>query len=395
MDLKARLEALRSAPKPNRQPDAAPAEEVCMTCMVQTRPYPLDYSLGGVKLADYLHADGSGWYTLFGEDMPPPEHCLFIDTETTGLGGAGTSAFLVGLGYYEDGAFVVAQYLMRDYPQERDMLRCVAQRAGRAQALVSFNGKSFDLPLLDTRFRINRMDFPFEGHPHFDLLHAARRLWRGRLSGVSLGRLEAEILRAPRVGDLDGSEVPGRYFRFLQTGDASLLEDILSHNLQDILSMPLLAAVMLKSAADPLSLSFDEDVRAVGRMRELREDVAGAADCYRQAGACGNARAQAQLGLLYKRRGTRQQALAHWELMAESGQGGILPLIELAKLYEHKLKQPERALHYTQGAAAKLRAMGVGIAAPEMEEVMRRMRRLQRRVLLMQDQTIAKGGSNS
>lgn len=379
MDLKARLQAMRNAPKPQKQPQA---QGEALACRVITQPYALAHCMGDVTLQSYLQADGGGWFTLFGQDMPPLEHCLFIDTETTGLGGSGTIAFLVGVGYFAQGKFVVEQYLMRDYPQEQDMLRYVAQRADAAQAIISFNGKSFDLPLLEGRFRMCRMAYPFEEHPHFDLLHAARRLWRGRLSGVSLGRLEGEILGTPRVGDLDGSEVPGRYFRFLQTGEEALLDDILTHNRQDILSMPLLAAVMLRSAAQPLQLDFDEDVRAVGRMRELREDISGAADCYRQAGECGNLRAKAQLGLLYKRRGTQQQAMEHWQQMAQQDQGGILPLIELAKLYEHKLKQPEQALQYTQRAAAKLRAMGIGIAAPEMEEVMRRMRRLQRRVTI-------------
>ncbi len=152
---------------------------------------------------------------------------LFLDTETTGLRGSGTVAFLVGIGWVEDDVFRIRQVLMRDYPEELPLLSVVAEHLEEAETVVSFNGKSFDMPLLRDRFTMARMRDRWRELPQLDLLHAARRTWRLRLGRCNLGALEENVLDVHREGDLPGAEVPERYFQYLKTGDASLLDDIL------------------------------------------------------------------------------------------------------------------------------------------------------------------------
>ena len=168
---------------------------------------------------------------------------LFIDTETTGLaGGTGTYAFLIGCGWLEDGALRVEQYFMRDHADEPAMMAHLARLISRFDWTVSFNGKSFDLPLLRTRFIMNRTRTALDALGALDLLHAARRLWRHQLPRRDLGTLEREILGVQRELDVPSHEIPDIYFRYLRTGDASELVPVMAHNRQDMVSMAALLA---------------------------------------------------------------------------------------------------------------------------------------------------------
>ncbi|HEY2150632.1 MAG TPA: ribonuclease H-like domain-containing protein [Vicinamibacterales bacterium] len=196
---------------------------------------------------------------------------VFFDLETTGLnGGAGTLAFLVGCGWFEsDGAFRTRQFLLTRYADERRLLESVAEEFARAGALVSFNGKSFDAPLLETRYLFHRLPWAGSGMPHVDVLHPARQFWRRRPlerqpvrgysmatelsgrdsdSGCSLVALERQILGSRRSGDVPGFEIPGRYFQFVRGGDARPLEAVLEHNRLDLLTLAALTARLLQLA---------------------------------------------------------------------------------------------------------------------------------------------------
>lgn len=211
---------------------------------------------------------------LFGalEARPP---FVFFDLETTGLsGGAGTYAFLVGCGWFDgEGAFVTEQHLMIDYAGERAMLGVVAEDLARAGALVTFNGKSFDAPVVETRYLFHRSESPCAQLPHLDVLHPARRFW-GVASdqGCSLVTLEAHILGARRVGDVPGFEIPARYFQFIRSGDPRPLEAVLEHNRLDLLSLAGLTARLL-SLADRGADATDDahEALALGRVYERGE----------------------------------------------------------------------------------------------------------------------------
>jgi uncharacterized protein len=177
---------------------------------------------------------------------------LFFDLETTGLsGGAGTHAFLVGCGWFDAaGAFLTRQYLLTRFADERAMLAAVTAGMGRAGTLVTFNGKSFDAPVIETRYLFHRLDWVGARLPHVDVLHPARRFWgpgagRPGESSCSLVALERQILGAGRTGDVPGFEIPARYFQFVRSGDARPLEAVLEHNRLDLLSLAGLTARLL------------------------------------------------------------------------------------------------------------------------------------------------------
>ena len=171
---------------------------------------------------------------------------VFFDLETTGLnGGAGTQAFLVGCGWFgDDGGFTTRQYLLARFSDERAMLSAVAEEFARAGALVSFNGKSFDAPLLETRYLFHRIEWDKSARPHIDVLHPARRFWKE--DECSLVVLEQQILGAFRDDDVPGFEIPERYFHFVRSGDASPLAGVLEHNRRDLLSLAGLTSRLLE-----------------------------------------------------------------------------------------------------------------------------------------------------
>lgn len=240
-------------------------------------------------LAARLEADAAHASLLTGGAAAPPPF-VFFDLETTGLsGGAGTFAFLVGCGTFgDDGAFGVRQHLMTTYADERPMLQTVARELARAGALVSFNGKSFDAPLLETRYLFHRLDWPGARLAHLDALQPARTFW-GHSSGArafhagvrggsdrhapeaesscSLLSLEAQVLGARRVGDVPGCEIPARYFQFIRSGDARPLHAVLEHNRRDLLSLAGLTSRLLRLvAAGPNEADDAREALGLGRV---------------------------------------------------------------------------------------------------------------------------------
>lgn len=171
---------------------------------------------------------------------------VFFDLETTGLsGGAGTQAFLVGCGWFDDdGGFTTRQYLLARYSDERAMLAAVAEDLGSAGALVSFNGKSFDAPVLETRYLFHRLEWTASRQPHIDVLHPARRFWKE--DECSLVVLEQQVLGAWRQGDVSGFEIPDRYFQFVRSGDPRPLAGVLEHNRLDLVSLAGLTSRLLE-----------------------------------------------------------------------------------------------------------------------------------------------------
>ena len=281
-----------------------------------------------------------------------PRRILYLDTETTGLGGSGTVAFLVGTGFLTDNGFEVHQFLMRDYQEEPFLLKHVAAGLGKFDVLCTFNGTTFDVPLLESRFLMNRMDRNrLLELPHLDLLHMCRRLWKLRLGRCNLGRLEEVILGKPRVDDLPGSEVPQRYFTYLKTKQLSLLDDILKHNAQDIASLCVLLNHMADLYLHPENIRFSEDVYSMGRALEKLNRTENARHCYRLArrGRMGDSAGTA-LAMSYRRGGEKEQAAEVWRELIRERRGGIGPYVELAKYEEHVRRDAASALELTEKA---------------------------------------------
>ncbi|MBR3334082.1 MAG: ribonuclease H-like domain-containing protein [Clostridia bacterium] len=321
------------------------------------------------------------------KEMPTdfdPRRILYLDTETTGLGGSGTVAFLVGLGYLTDDGFEVHQFLMRDYPEEPYLLKHVAAGLGKFDVLCTFNGTTFDVPLLESRFLMNRMDRSCLDLPHLDLLHMCRRLWKLRLGRCNLGRLEEVILGSPREEDIPGSEVPQRYFTYLKTGQMSLLDDILKHNAQDIASLCVLLNHMADLYLHPEKIRFSEDVYSMGRALERVDQTERARKCYRLArgGRMGDLAGSA-LAASYRRSGQREEAAAVWREMIREGRDGVAPYVELAKYEEHIRRDIPAALKLTEQAIVKLSEPGIrqdGAVQEQQNELQYRWQRLKRKL---------------
>ena len=194
--------------------------------------------------------------------MPAPERLVYLDTETTGLaGGTGTCAFLIGIGTLEGTQFVVRQFFLRDYPEEKAILHALAEILGGFDGLVTYNGKTFDIPLLETRYALARQKSPFGRMLHLDALHPARRLWRLRLESCKLQDLESAVLGIEREGDIPGSEIPAIYFDYLREGDARGLQPVFHHNALDIMTLAAITVELARAIGDGGAGTLDSPAR--------------------------------------------------------------------------------------------------------------------------------------
>lgn len=284
---------------------------------------------------------------------------VFLDTETTGLaGGTGTCAFLVGIGMIEDDGFRVQLYFMRDFDEEHAMLDALAKTLANHDTVVTFNGKTFDIPLLETRYRLKRERNPFQSMDHLDLLHPARRLWKGRLGSCRLTNLESTVLGFERQGDIPGALIPQRYFDFLRSGDGGQLSAVFHHNVLDIISLACLSSVLLTvlAAPDQATLRHGQDIRALARWRAKLGDETQALGLYRKAIQAGLPR-EDLFAALWEAAQIERRAGRHEEqvqLLCDLARGSstyrAAAFVELAKHYEHRLKDYALALKMTRNA---------------------------------------------
>ncbi len=245
---------------------------------------------------------------------------VFFDIETTGLsGGAGTVAFLVGCGWFEADAFRVRQWLMTGPAGETVLLDALARTLGRASLLVTFNGRTFDVPFMEMRWAFHRQSNPVEEVPHLDMLPAARRLWSRREddTSCSLTALERSVLGFHRVGDVPGFEIPARYFQFLRTGDPASIEAVLEHNRLDLVSTAAVTAHALRLAEDgPQWCREPSEQLGLGTFYERQGDVERALDAYGLAGVADDrdvrGRALERQALLLRRQRRFDEAAAAW-----------------------------------------------------------------------------------
>ena len=279
---------------------------------------------------------------------------LFLDTETTGLsGGAGTLAFEIGVGYIQGHYMIIRQYVMRDYSEEAAMLHDLANLIGGFDTLVTFNGKTFDIPLLESRMIMQRIRPMLSELPHFDLLHACRRVYKLRLKRCNLATLEEAVLGQGRKEDLPGALVPQRYFDYLKTKEFALLDDVLNHNRQDVQSLASLTGHLCSVFRSPQQLAYAEDLFSVGRTLERGGDVYRARKCYRILGHSSmSSKAHMHLAASFKRERNWEEAVSSWNDMIARAEGGVLPYIEAAKYYEHVMRDIPRALSYANAALA-------------------------------------------
>ncbi|HYM16096.1 MAG TPA: ribonuclease H-like domain-containing protein [Dehalococcoidia bacterium] len=338
--------------------------------------FSLDHHHGALPLSCALEAPAAGLAHLLGATHAPhPSRLAFFDTETTGVtGGTGTYVVLAGLGSYEDGAFRMRQYFLADLAHERAMLATLAADLARFEGIVTYNGRAFDLPLVDVRMTLARLRAPWAAFAHFDLLHPVRRLYRHRLPACRLADVERRLLRIERPDDIPGSLIPSLYFDYLRAGRAAPLRAVFRHNADDVLSLVGVLAILGRLLAggdlDP------EDAAAVARWWEHAGEPARAAALYTDAlpwleGGDDWPWAAARLAALRKRAGDRDGAAALWRALWS--QGDPHAGLELAKHFEHRAGDPRAAAEIT-------RALLVRASAPARMGLEHRLARLRRKL---------------
>ncbi len=283
----------------------------------------------------------------------PPERWAFLDTETTGLaGGSGTYPFLIGVGRITRAGFSVRQFFMREFAEEPSQLAALEAHLNEFDVLITYNGKSYDQPLLETRYRMNRRKPPFARLRHLDLLHGARRLWKLRLESCKLIQLEQQILGVCREGDLPGHIIPYVYFEYLRDQEATRLIPIFHHNAIDILTLACLTAIVPAAFRNTGIISRGEELAGIGRWLMNSGEHEQALDVMKRSVDAGLPdrllfRALWDIATLEKKLG-RPQASLHLlkELAGCKNDFQLCALEELAKYFEHKEANPNLALQF-------------------------------------------------
>jgi len=291
-------------------------------------------------------------------DVPPSKWC-FLDTETTGLaGGSGTYAFLVGVGRITPEGFRVRQFFMRDFGEERSQLHALNQHLKDFSVLITYNGRTYDQPLLETRFRMTRQRPPFAALEHLDLLHGTRRLWNLRFDSCRLVDLEAQILGVERQGDLPGELIPYAYFEYLRRHEIFRLLPIFHHNAIDILTLACLTAIVPRAFDAPERAEFAHGAEMVGLARWWRQagQHESALSLFRRALDRHLPddllfRTMWDIAALEKKLGREHAALpVLTDLAAERNPWRASAFIELAKYYEHRERNYSMAIEMTRNA---------------------------------------------
>ena len=317
--------------------------------------FPFNYQHGIVKLVDNIATKTIHQSAKIDYSPGDLDRMLFIDTETSGLsGGAGTFAFLIGIGRFVKEGFLLEQLIIRDPSEELAMLLHLLEQVKPDTIFVSFNGKSFDIPLIQNRLVLNRLPGKIRDLPHVDILHISRKLWRRTLASCTLKELETSILGFNRTSeDVPGWMIPDIYFEYLRNRDPGKLSDVIYHNAQDIVS---LAALMIHisrllehdhydleiSTNDLISISrvywdmgyYDiaSKILQSSRTRKLNTEQLKTSNSL--------------LGLYYKKMGNNQEAVQYWEIAAANGDPNAS--VELAKFYEHQKRDVSAAMFWCE-----------------------------------------------
>lgn len=411
-DLRRRLERLeRRKPPARRSPRKPPVAPADLSAAVVGLPpgdelsnthgstfriekqYAVDHLHGSSALSELfgfesaLAAEVAGDASLRSTD---PRQWAFLDLETTGLaGGAGTLGFLVGIGAFTKDGFRLRQYFLRDPAEEPAMLEALREDLKQAAGMVSFNGRAFDLPLLETRYTVALRDrWRLTRFPHLDLLYPSRRLWSSSLANCRLSTIEQQVLGIERTEqDVSGALIPGMYLDYLRTGDASEMTRVIYHNAIDILSLVGLASQVLHRHAveRPDSLSSGEAL-AVARWHQGAGRIEHA-DAAFQAAVEGDPEPQQRREALrwytahLKRDNRREEALAGWEQWHSLDPTDPFPCIELAMYYEWHARQLQPALDWSHRARQAIESWPKGWRREQsLEDIDHRIARLQQKL---------------
>ncbi len=325
--------------------------------------------------------------------LEDPSRWLFLDTETTGLaGGTGTYAFLVGIAWWDAGGLQIEQFFMRDFSEEHSLLHQLSSHIAQRPVLITFNGKSFDWPLLENRFTMTRAIRVPRLTAHLDLLHPARALWKLRLGSVRLVELERRVLDAPRIGwhredDVEAALIPQLYFDYLRGGPAEPLAGVVRHNQMDLRGLAALfgkiSTLLANGQPRPETPEEALDLFSLSRFLHRRGERVRAQAACEQALASGlpaafRPPASRELAILAMRQKDYARAATLWEELIAHPEDVLRACEQLAIHYEHRVRDAARAADYTRIGLKKLRLLR---ARPENVFAAGRLTRLERKFL--------------
>jgi uncharacterized protein len=351
--------------------------------------YSLDGRYGKVRLGEWRDLHPETLAVIGGSDALAaldPQKMLFFDSETTGLaGGTGTIPFMLGFGFFSEQVFQVKIFLLQDLDREGEFLAAVDEflASGNFSATVTFNGKAFDFPLLETRYILQRRRFPLLQSPHLDFLFPARTIWKNTFDSRKLGYLGEMLLGISRSDDIDASSIPALYFDFLRSGDLSAIEPVIEHNAMDLVG---LAAVVLLGArylAD-YSLTADEgEILGLGMLCERAGLLEKAEAFYRIAqDASGRAdvkeRAVRRLSVLLKKKKLYQEALKLWEIL--SAGNDLQAFREISVHYEHRERNYYQAVEIVEKALVNL-----SLSPSQQQDLEKRLQRLRGKIAKLEE----------
>ena len=371
-DLRERLNRILQPEKVYRKREILPIEKLVEGQVISTsegetfraeESFPSHFRYGEMTLTEILDIPTYPAHLLLRDDRLREldfRKALFLDTETTGLsGGTGTFAFMVGLGFFQGDQFVVHQLFMRDYSEEKASLSILQEILDSYQFLVTFNGRHYDIPLLETRFILSRRSSKIREMPNFDLLYPSRKIWKGAFENCRLVTLETRLLGMEREDDVPSEWIPSLYFDYVKTGDARKIHRVFYHKRMDILTMVALAGRIHLIYHDPQAARPRKGVEhfSLGRLFWDHGNREKAITCFETAlNRCDDELAwevMKWLSMAFKRTGRNEKARSLWEEMMEwPHKRDGHPCIELAKYYEHRLKEFEKAIAFVDQALA-------------------------------------------
>ncbi len=283
------------------------------------------------------------------------DEILIFDLETTGLaGGTGTYPFLMGFGIFEKNNIKIRQYFLPDFGREISAYLDIRNFQKETNVLLSYNGKTFDYPLLRNRFILNRVDNPFENYAHLDLLHAARRLYKKHLPSCSLASIEKYVFSFNRWRDIEGALIPQSYFTFLQTGELNDIQRIIDHNQQDIVSLARLLFHLHHLENDEFDSNYPEKefvsiFNLAIKISDL-EQIEPMINSVKKEEKILPAKSLKSYSLLLKKEQKWDKALDIWHKFINNGEEILFSCEEIAKYYEHHEINLQLALNYTNRA---------------------------------------------
>lgn len=346
--------------------EGADFETVFGNTFITSARYPSDHQHGGIPLCAEREMDVlAAWSQASRVLQPGGRNMVFLDTETSGLaGGTGTYAFLVGIGYRTAEGFELIQFFMRDPSEETALLAALDAWLARFDVIITFNGKSYDVPLLNTRYQLNGLTPPFSHYEHVDVLQIARKLWRDRLPSRALGDLEKEIVRFWRTNEeVPGWMIPQLYFDYLRSGDARPIAGIFYHNAIDILSLAALFGYIASLLKDPIHQEtvYGLDLAAIARLYEELGWLEQAAELYGLSLDQGDLpepfffKTIDRFARLHRRQKGWEKAVSLWRIGADHGM--VTACVELSKYYEHREGNVLEAMNWARKALENLEKM--------------------------------------